>query len=273
MLAAMLFLAAESMAGRAPLPVRAANPYAGAIVVRADTGAVLMEDRADALAYPASVLKLMDLLLVLEAVEDGTLSLEDRVHVDAEAAGMGGSQVYLAEGEVFSVDELLYALMIQSANDAALALAKRVAGGKEAFVALMNQRAQALGMKHTRFHSVHGLPPAQGQVPDISTARDMALLCREVLKHPEALRYTSVRERPFRNGEFILRTHNPLLGGFEGGDGLKTGFFSAAGFSIAGTAVRNGVRLVGVVLGSEDRNVRNAKIKELLTAGFLSAGK
>ena len=133
LLAGIIFIGtAVCFAERAPLQPRKANPYTGAIVVRADTGEVLFEDMADVMAYPASVLKLMDLLLVLEAVEGGSLRLEDQVLVDAEAAGMGGSQVYLAEGEQFSVDELLYALMTQSANDAAVALARHVAGSKDA---------------------------------------------------------------------------------------------------------------------------------------------
>ena len=266
----MLSLAAgPTWAGVTP---RATDPYVGAIVIDADSGEVLYEDHADAMGYPASVLKLMDLLLVLDAVEQGVLRLDDIVHVDAEAAGMGGSQVYLAEGEAFSVDELLYALMIQSANDVATALAKRVAGSKDGFVKLMNRRAATLGMKHTRFHSVHGLPPGAGQVPDITTARDLATLCREMVKRPEVFRYTTVKERGFRNGEFIMRTHNPLLGQFEGCDGLKTGFYRAAGFSIAATAKRGNRRLIAVVLGSKEKKVRNAKVREILSMGFLAAG-
>lgn len=262
----------RSPAGRAPLQPRKADPCLGAIVVNAGTGEVLIEENADAMGYPASMIKLMDLLLVLEQVEQGGATLEQDVRVDAESAGMGGSQVYLAENELFSVNELLYALMIQSANDAAVALAKRLAGSTDEFVKRMNSKAQELGMRRTRFHSVHGLPPGEGQSPDVSTARDIASLSRAVLAHPQALAYTSVTERGFRNDEFMMRTHNPLLRTFDGCDGLKTGYFRKGGFSIAATAERDGVRLVAVVLGSETKQRRNAKAAELLSSGFLQAG-
>src|SRR5215467_8928155 len=175
------------------------NPYLGAVVIEAATGKVLFDDQADAKGYPASVLKLMDLLIILEKIEHKQLSLQDQVPVSAKAAKTGGSQVWLAEKESFTVDEMLYALMVQSANDAAVALAERVAGTTEGFTELMNKRARELGMSSTVFHSVHGLPPSPGQEHDVTTARDLAILCRElVLKHPDTLRYTSTRERPFR---------------------------------------------------------------------------
>jgi len=156
------------------------------------------EDHADAKGYPASVLKLMDLLIILEKIEQRQLSLQDQVPVSAKAAKTGGSQVWLAEKESFTLEEMLYALMVQSANDAAVALAEKVAGTTDAFVELMNKRAKLLGMTSTVFRSVHGLPPAAGQEHDITTARDFSLLCRELLKHKDTLRYTSTRERPFR---------------------------------------------------------------------------
>jgi D-alanyl-D-alanine carboxypeptidase (penicillin-binding protein 5/6) len=253
------------------------NPYIGAIVLEANTGRVLVEDQADAKGYPASVLKLMDLLIVLEKVKQGQLTLQDPVPVSAKASKTGGSQVWLAEKEVFSLDEMLYALMIQSANDAAVAIAEKVAGTTEAFVELMNQRARELGMKSTVFNSVHGLPPGAGQQHDVTTARDFALLCRELLKHPDALRYTSTRERPFRpdagQKTVIMRTHNHLLGHVDGCDGLKTGYITAAGFSIAVTAARNGQRVIVMVLGSADRKVRDAKATELLAKGFAALSK
>src|SRR5262249_36132477 len=155
---------------------------------------------------------------------------------------------FLCEREVFTVEDLLYALMIQSANDAAVALAIHIAGSKEAFVDMMNKRAQEIGMKHTHFASPHGLPPARGQDPDVTTARDMALLARTPIKHPTALEYTSTHEHAIRNGRFIMRSHNHLLNTFQGCDGLKTGFTYAGGYSIAATAVRDGVRVVAVVL-------------------------
>src|SRR5216684_1172202 len=189
----------------------AKNPYVGAIVVDAATGKVLFEDQADAKGYPASVQKLMDLLIILEKLEQGKLLLQDQVPVSLKASKTGGSQVWLAPNESFSVEEMLYALMVQSANDAAVALAEKVAVTTDAFVDLMNQKAHELGMNNTVFHSVHGLPPSPGQEHDVTTARDFSILCRQLLKHPEALRYTSTRERPFRanagNKAVIMRTH------------------------------------------------------------------
>jgi D-alanyl-D-alanine carboxypeptidase (penicillin-binding protein 5/6) len=263
---------AASTSGR--LASTARRPYLGAIVMEAATGRVLFEEGASAKGYPASTLKLMDLLLILERIEARQLTWTDPVTVSARAAKTGGSQVYLKEKEVFTVDEMLFALMIQSANDAAVALAEKVAGTSEGFVALMNQRAKELGMKDTVFNSVHGLPPGAGQRPDVTTARDFAILCRELLKHPHALRYTATRERPFRpgvpNSTIIMRSHNPLLGKVAGCDGLKTGYIAAAGYSIAATAERNGHRVIVVVLDSADRRERDAKAAELIEKGFLA---
>lgn len=254
----------------------ARNPYRGAIVVEATTGRVLFEDQADVQGYPASMQKLMDLLIIMERLEHGQLSLTDQVPVSAKAAKTGGSQVWLAEKESFTVDDLLYALMVQSANDAAVALAEKVAGTTDAFVELMNQKAKALGMNHTIFHSVHGLPPSRGQEHDVTTPRDFALLCREVVRHPEALKYTSTREKAFRqnvpNRMVLMRTHNHLLGHVEGCDGLKTGYFAQAGFSIAVTAARQGRRVIVVVLDSPDLKTRDHKAAELLANGFAALG-
>lgn len=248
------------------------DPYLSAIVLDADTGQVIFEDNADAGGYPASVLKLMDLLIIMEKVQQAALRLEDPVPVTAEASKMGGSQVYLKEKEVFSLDEMLYALMIQSANDAATALAIKVAGSRDAFVQLMNEKAKALGMTRTKFTSVHGLPPApnSGMEPDVTTARDLGILARELSKYPDAFRYTSTQVRWFRNNTFEMRNHNKLLGTVEGVDGFKTGFFNAAGFSIVATAKREGVRIIAVVMGSASRQVRDAKAAELLAKGFLA---
>ncbi len=263
---------AKATAAPARKGVISRDPYLGAVVCDAATGKVLFEDQPDAKGYPASVLKLMDLLIILERVETGKLTLQDQVPVSAKAAKTGGSQVYLAEKETFDVDEMLYALMVQSANDAAVALAERIAGSTDAFVELMNSRAKALGMNNTIFHSVHGLPPGSGQPHDVTTARDLSILCRELLKHTEALRYTSTRERPFRPDDpkhkVVMRTHNHLLGHVEGCDGLKTGYIAASGYSIAVTASRNGQRIIVVVLDSVSLNKRDAKAKELIEKGF-----
>jgi serine-type D-Ala-D-Ala carboxypeptidase (penicillin-binding protein 5/6) len=251
----------------------ARSPYLGAILIEASTGRVLFEDHADAKGYPASMLKLMDMLILLERIEHGQLHLQDQVPVSAKAARTGGSQVWLAQGESFTVEDMLFALVVQSANDAAVALAEKVAGSTDAFVALMNQKARDLGMTSTIFHSVHGLPPGRGQMHDVTTARDFARLCRVlVVQHPEILRYTSTRARPFRvnvPGKTIrMRTHNHLLGRVAGCDGLKTGYIWQAGFSIAATASRNHHRLIAVVLDSADRKVRDAKAAALLEKGF-----
>ncbi len=267
------FCLAPYSASAARLKDLSATPYKGAIVIDADTGQILIEDKSDTKGYPASVLKLMDLLIILDKVQEGKLSLQDNVTTTAEASKIGGSQVYLKENEVFTVDELLYALMVQSANDAATALAIHLAGSKDGFVALMNERAKSLGMKSTEFHSVHGLPPGKEQQADITTARDLSRLCREVLKYPDTLRYTSTHKRGFRDDKFILETHNRLMKKMEGCDGLKTGWFKKAGYSIAATAKRGDTRLIAIVLGSTDRATRDRKAAELLAKGFLKAPK
>jgi len=255
----------------AALGVISRSPYAGAIVIDAVTGKVLFENNADVRGYPASVTKLMVLLVILDAVDTHRLTLGEPVRVTAKASKIGGSQVYLKENEVFSVDELLYALIIQSANDAATALAIHYAGGKEAFVDLMNKRAQEIGMKDTVFRSVHGLPPGRGQLPDISTPRDIAKLCRELLKKPGALKYTSTRQRLLRANTaepFMMTSHNRLLKNTEGCDGLKTGYFRAAGYSIAATASKNDQRAIAVVFGAVNRRVRDANAKRMLIKGL-----
>ena len=196
------------------------------------------------------------------------LKLDDVVQVTVEAYKMGGSQVYLDPKEQFPVEDLLYALMIQSANDAAVALASHVAGSKDAFVKMMNQKARELGMKKTTFYSVHGLPPSKGQKVDVSSARDFGILCRYMSTKPEVFKYTSAKVRDFRGGEFIMRTHNHLLKQVDGCDGFKTGYFVKAGFSIAATAKRGGVRIIAIVMGSKNRKTRDAKAIELINKGF-----
>lgn len=274
---AALFAVASSApaaAGRASA-TPAGKPYLGAIAIDAADGRVLMEDGADVRGAPASMLKLMNLLIILEKAKGGALKLDDKVRVTAEASKIGGSQVYLAENEEFTIDEMLYALMVQSANDAATALAVHLAGSKEAFVAMMNAKARQLGMASTVFQSVHGLPPGAGQEADVTTPRDFAVLCRElVTKHPEALRYTSTREKVFRPSKpFNMQTHNNLLGVFEGCDGLKTGYYRAAGYSIAATAQRGAVRVIAVVMGSPSKTVRDSKAREMLSQGILAAAQ
>jgi len=264
----LVFMAPATWAARAPVDNLSKDPYVSALVIDADTGKTLFAENADAKVYPASVLKLMDLYVILDRIEQGKLKLDEMVQVTPEAAKTGGSQVYLDPKEQFPVEDLIYALMVQSANDAAVALATHIAGSKEGFVALMNQKAQELGMKNSNFHSVHGLPPSEGQLPDVTTARDLAILCRELAKRPEALKYTGTSSKGFREDKFMMHNHNKLLGQVAGCDGFKTGYYQAAGFSIAATAKKGGVRIIAIVLGSKDRKVRDAKATELLAKGF-----
>ena len=267
--AGLMVLPPSGDTARARIPSKTDTPYRGAIVVRADTGETVFEKDGDTPCYPASIVKLMMLLIIQEKIEKGALRLDERVVCTAEAARMGGSQVYLKENEIFTVEELLYALIIQSANDAAVALALHIAGSKDGFVDMMQKRGKDLGMEETEFHSVHGLPPGKGQEPDLSTPRDIAILCLELLKHPAILRYTSTQVRGFRDDTFEMRSHNPLLKSMEG-DGLKTGFFRAGGFSIAATANRGGLRLIAVVMGSKKKEERNNAVRELLAQAFSS---
>jgi D-alanyl-D-alanine carboxypeptidase (penicillin-binding protein 5/6) len=269
-------VSAPPKSGAAPRGVVSKDPYLGAIVVDAASGKVLFEDNADANGYPASMLKLMDLLIILEKVEARQLSFRDQVPVSAKAAKLPESHVALQQNEVFSLDEMLYALMIKSANDAAVALAEKVGGSVDGFLDLMNKRARELGMKSTVFHTVNGLPPAPGQDHDWTTARDFAILAREVLKHPDTLRYTSTRERIFRPNAgartVAMRSHNHLLGTLEGCDGLKTGYISASGYSIAATASRSNRRIIAIVLDSADMKTRDRKAAELINNGFILLG-
>ncbi len=253
------------------------DPYLGAMIVDVDTGRILFTDHADARGYPASLVKLMDLLIILEKIDAHQLSLHDLVPVSARAVQASPSKVWLSEKETFTVDEMLYALMVHSANDAAVALAEKVGGSTDHFVELMNAKARVLGMSNTIFHSVNGLPPARGEAHDITTAHDLAILSLAVLRHPDTLRYTGTRVRTFRpnggNKAVKMIAHNHLLGRVEGCDGLKTGYIRQAGFSIAVTAQRKGHRIIVIVLDSIDNNTRDRKATELVAKGFAALGE
>jgi len=265
-------VAAKASAAKKAAPTGISKePYIGAIVVDTRDGSVLFEDNADAVCYPASVVKLMNLLVLEDHIANGSLKLDDPVTATVDATRMGGTQVWLKENEVFPVEELIYAMMVESANDAATALAIHVAGSTEGFIHRMNEKARALGMKSTKFTSVHGLPPSKDRAHDITTARDLATLGVALLKYPDILKYTSVKERPFRNGTFTLRSHNHLLGNVPGVDGLKTGYFREGGYCIVVTGEKNGARLVSVVVGSRTRTVRDQQAGALLSKGFLTA--
>ena len=266
LVSAGVFAAGGTAALAAPAVLE--GDFASAIVIDAATGMTLVAVNERELRQPASMLKMMTELIVLERVAKGDLRLEDKVRVSAKASKMGGSQVYLAHGEEFPVVELLHALAIHSANDASAALAEHVAGSTEAFVDLMNLRAKELGMTDTVFHTVHGLPPAWNQEPDITSARDMAILGRELIRHPEALEWASVKTMPFRDGKFTLHNPNKLVGTYRGLDGIKTGYTAPAGFCVTASAVQMGTRLISVVMGCPSDNGRANETTRLLSYGF-----
>jgi D-alanyl-D-alanine carboxypeptidase (penicillin-binding protein 5/6) len=273
LVASCLALAPLSAAKRRAAPATSGGGFKGAIVMDAETGKVLIDENADIVSPPASVTKLMTFLVVQDQIRAGKLTLQTPVTADTADAKMGGTQVWLKEGEVFPVEELLYALMIQSANDAATALAHAAAGSREAFVQLMNARAKQLGMTNTTFRSPHGLPPSDRKLSDsdLTSPRDLAILSRELLRTTDILKYTSVRERPFRQNAVkpvIMRNHNHLLDKIAGVDGLKTGFTNSAEFCISVTAQRNGHRIIVVVMGSPDRLTRDLRAGELVERGF-----
>lgn len=263
--------AAEAAAAADQLPVGPAEidgDFVSAILMDAATGLVLAAKDPDVVRQPASMVKMLTELIVLERVAVGDLGMKDVVTVSARASRMGGSQVYLAHGEEFTVEELLRALAIHSANDAAVALAEHTAGSVEAFVDLMNDRARRLGMSQSEFHTVHGLPPGRGQSPDLTTARDMATMARALLEHPEALVWSSQATAPFRGGEFLMYNPNKLVGKYRGLDGLKTGFHSQAGYCVTATAVQQDVRLISVVMGCSTDRARATETTRLLSFGF-----
>lgn len=246
------------------------DPYYSAVVMDADSGAILWEDHAGAEAYPASMIKLMNLFIILDDVQAGKLRLDEPVKITRAAEKTGGRQVWLNIREVFPLEELIWAMMVHSANDAAAALAICASGSAEAHAARMTAKARALGLRSAQFYNVHGLPPGQGQKADVASALDIALLARALIReHPEALKYTSVSFRDFRDAKPVrLTSSNKLLGRVEGCDGLKTGYFSAAGFSIAATAERSGRRVIAVVMGCKSSKTRDHWAEKLLERGF-----
>lgn len=255
--------------------------YKGAIVVDAATGNVLFEDRADTITPPASMTKLMTFAVVSDKLASGAINLQTPVKITAEDASKGGTQVYLDPRETFPVEELMYAMMIQSANDAANALARAAGGSADAFVELMNAKAKAIGMTHTTFRTPHGLPPKSRRINegDLTTPRDYAVLSRYLITKTNVLHYTSVQKRDFgpnrAKGPLKMENHNKLLGKVDGVDGLKTGYTEGAGYCLSATAQRNGRRVIAVIMGSFGPNgqidkghARDLKMMELLERGF-----
>ncbi|MGM9681750.1 MAG: D-alanyl-D-alanine carboxypeptidase family protein [Eubacteriales bacterium] len=236
------------------------------ILMEANTRTVLYENNADEPLPPASVTKIMTLLLVMEAVDSGKIKLTDQVTVSELAASMGGSQIYLEVGEQMSVEDMIKSVVVASANDAALALAEHLSGSEEAFVSAMNKRAEELGMVNTHFENTNGLDDTVEN--HVTTARDIALMSAELLKHKTVLNYTTIWQDTVRNGQFTLTNTNRLIRFYNGCNGLKTGSTSKAGFCISATAERDGMQLIAVVMGSSTRDTRNATAKKLLDLGF-----
>lgn len=243
-----------------------------AILVEASTGEILFEKDADTPVHPASVTKVMTMLLIMEALDQGSISLEDEVVTSAHAKSMGGSQVFLEEGEKQTVETMLKCIVIASGNDAAVAMAEHISGSEEAFVSRMNERAGELGMKNTHFVDCCGLTDS---AEHYTTARDVAVMSRELLvNHPQITRYSSVwmeditHETRQGSTPFTLTNTNKLLRSFEGCDGLKTGSTSVAKYCLSATAVRNGIRLIGVVMTSPDSKTRFGEMSQILNYGF-----
>jgi D-alanyl-D-alanine carboxypeptidase (penicillin-binding protein 5/6) len=257
-------------AARPAQPDKLSEPYAAALLMEPRSGTVMFENNEHKPWPTASLAKMMIAMIVAEKLADGSLKLGDRIAVSRNAAEMGGSQVYLKEGETFSLDDMMKAIMVHSANDASAAVAEYVGGSTEAFVQMMNREAARLGMKDTHYYSVHGLPPALGQQPDVSSAWDEALLARALSNYPQVVQWASIDTAPFRGGAFTLRNTNHLVRTFPGCDGLKTGFYYEAGFNVVATAHRGGMRLIAVVLGSPRKGENFNSAAELLAQGFAS---
>ncbi len=230
------------------------------------TGKVLMEHNPDEKLSPASITKVMTLLLVFEALDEGKIALEDKVTASQNASSKGGSQIWLKEGEVMTVHELLKATVIASANDACTALGEYVAGDEIAFVSMMNEKAKSLGMTNTCFENCSGLDDTVTN--HYSTARDVALMSRELMKHEKIKEYTSIWMDTLRNGETQLVNTNKLIRNYDGATGLKTGTTSKAGYCVTATAERDGMGLVAVVLGSDNSKERFEDAKKMLSWGF-----
>ena len=241
-----------------------------AILMEATTGTILYIQNADEALPPASVTKIMTLLLVMEAIDNGKLKLTDTVTVSEYAASMGGSQVYLKVGEQMSVNDMLKSVIIASANDAAVALAEHLWGNVDVFVSRMNEKAKKMGMSNTHFENVTGLDDtAQSH---LTSAKDIAIMSRELIKHETVLQYSSIWMDTIRNGEFGLTNTNRLVRFYPGCTGLKTGSTSKAGFCISVTAKREELSLICVIMGAESRDIRNASAASRLDWGFANYG-
>lgn len=250
---------------------KAAEDYApgakSAILIDNATGKVLFEKNADEKLAPASMTKIGSMLLIMEAIDNGNLSLDDQVTISEEAANMGGSQVFLEAGEVYTVDALLKSVAVASGNDAVVALAEKIAGSQDEFVEMMNKRFKELGASNTNFVNAHGLD-AEGHY---STARDMAIIAMELLKHEKILEYTSIYEEYLEKNDgtktWLVNT-NKLVRFYDGVDGLKTGYTTTAGYCLTATARKDNFRLISVLMGEESTESRSSDTVKMLNYGF-----
>lgn len=242
----------------------------GAVLIDADTGDVLFQQDSHEELPLASVTKIMTMLLVMEAVDDGKISLEDEVTISERAASMGGSQMYMEVGEVHTVEELMRGVAMASANDGCVALAEYVAGSEEIFVEKMNERAEELGMRDTHFSNTNGLPVAD----HYSSAYDIALMSKELYKHEKTHEWFTTWQSsitvglPGKEKEFGLTNTNKLIKQYQGCNGIKTGFTAEAGYCLSASATRENTHLIAVALGCETSDIRNDEISKLLDYGF-----
>lgn len=235
-----------------------------AFLMEASTGKVLYSLNEDEGLPIASVTKVMSTMLIMEALDSGKIKLTDMVTISERAASMGGSQVYLEPNEQMSVEELLKAVVVVSANDATLALAEHIYGSEESFIASMNEHAQNLGMENTNFVNTNGLPIEN----HYSSAEDVALMTQELLKYPLIFEYSTIWMDTIRNGTFGLANTNKLIRFYSGANGMKTGFTDEAKYCLSGTALRDGMQLIAVVLGAETSKERFSTVKKMLDFGF-----
>ncbi len=238
-----------------------------AVLMDASSGKILFEKNSHEPLPPASITKVMTMLLIMEAIEQGKIKLTDQVRVSEKAASMGGSQIFLQPGEQMSVDHLLKAIAMASANDASVAMAEWIGGTEEHFVEMMNKKAKQLGLKHTRFQNSNGLPAEN----HYSSAHDIAVMSRELLKYPLITKYTGVYEDYLRKDSpkpFWLVNTNKLVRFYPGVDGLKTGYTSEAKFCLTATAKRGPMRLIAVVMGEPNTKIRNKEVSEMLDYAF-----
>ena len=241
-----------------------------AILIEASTMRVLYEKNADTPYPPASVTKIMTALLVFEALDSGQVTLKDKVPVSENAANMGGSQVYLKVGEEMTLDDMIKSVMVSSANDCAVALAEYVCGSETAFVQKMNERASQLGMKNTNFENVTGLDDTTKN--HVTSARDIAIMSAELMKHKDVFNYSTIWMDTIRNGAFGLTNTNRLIRFYKGANGLKTGMTQKAGFCVSAAAKRGDMQLIAVIMGAPSRDTRNAAAAKLLDFGFANYG-